>query len=65
MSVKGGVVDIQLMHVARLCLCSHTKLAWVPFGEGSHTLDLLGCIPHLKVNTTQFTQKITVISNGF
>lgn len=38
MSVKGGVVDIQLMHVARLCLCSHTKLAWVPFGDGSHTL---------------------------
>ena len=38
MSVKGGVVDIQLMHVARLCLCSHTKLACVPFGEGSHTL---------------------------
>ena len=38
MSVTGGVVDIQLMHVARLCLCSHTKLAWVPFGDGSHTL---------------------------
>ena len=36
--MKGGVVDIQLMHVARLCLCSHTKLAWVPFGDGSHTL---------------------------
>ena len=38
MSVKGGVVDIQLMHVARLCLCSHTKLACVPFGEGGHNL---------------------------
>ena len=38
MSVKGGVFDIQLMHAAWLCLCSHTELLCVPFGEGSHTL---------------------------
>ena len=65
MSVKGGVFDIQLMHAAWLCLCSHTELLCVPFGEGGHNLRPAGCIPHLKVNNTQCTQKCTVISNRF
>ena len=63
MSVTGGIFDIQLVHAACLCLCSQTKL--VVCGRGATLCDLLGCIHHLKVNTTQFTQKITVISNGF
>ena len=46
MSVMGGVFDIQLMHAAWFCLCSHTKLVCVPFREGSHTLRPSGlCCP--------------------
>ena len=33
--------------------------------RGATICDLLGCIPHLKVNTTQLTQNSTVITNRF